>query len=237
MDKSSIPNLASRENLIVHLNSLSITCTNKAKNLGVILDSDLNFIPHFNHIRKISFYHLKNIAKILPLISQPSKEILVHAFITSRLDYCNSLFTGLPKQELNRLQLIQNAAARLITNTKKRAHIKPILRSLHWLPIKYRIKFKVLLLVFKSFHGNAPVYIQDMLPPYIPPRHLRSAGSKCLITQMKKTKKNYGHDFSYFAQRHWNKLPVNIRLSRTVDSFKKALKTHLFTKACIKAYL
>ena len=228
---------SARDDIIARLETRSITCTDKAKNLGVILDSDLNFIPHFNHIRKTSFYHLKNIAKILPLISQPSKEILVHAFITSRLDYCNSLFTGLPKQELNRLQLIQNAAARLITNTKKRAHIKPILKSLHWLPIKYRIIFKVLLLVFKSFHGNAPVYIQDMLPPYIPPRHLRSAGSKCLITQMKKTKKNYGHDFSYFAQRHWNKLPVNIRLSQTVDSFKKALKTHLFTKACIKAYL
>ena len=228
---------SARDDIIARLETRSITCTDKAKNLGVILDSDLNFIPHFNHIRKTSFYHLKNIAKILPLISQPSKEILVHAFITSRLDYCNSLFTGLPKQELNRLQLIQNAAARLITNTKKRAHIKPILRSLHWLPIKYRIKFKVLLLVFKSFHGNAPVYIQDMLPPYIPPRHLRSAGSNRLITQMKKTKKNYGHDFSYFAQRHWNKLPVNIRLSRTVDSFKKALKTHLFTNACIKAYL
>ena len=228
---------SARDDIIARLETRSITCTDKAKNLGVILDSDLNFIPHFNHIRKTSFYHLKNIAKILPLISQPSKEILVHAFITSRLDYCNSLFTGLPKQELNKLQLIQNAAARLITNTKKRAHIKPILRSLHWLPIKYRIKFKVLLLVFKSFHGNAPVYIQDMLPPYIPPRHLRSAGSKCLIKQMKKTKKNYGHDFSYFAQRHWNKLPVNIRLSRTVDSFKKALKTHLFTNACIKGYL
>ena len=76
-----------------------------------------------------------------------------------------------------------------------------------------------------------------MLPPYIPPRNLRSAGSNLLITQMKKTKKNYGYDFSYFAQRHWNKLPVNIRLSRTVDSFKKALKTHLFTNACVKAYL
>ena len=226
-----------RDCIIAQLETRSITCTNKAKNLGVILDSDLNFIPHFNYIRKTSFYHLKNIAKTLPLISKPSREILVHAFITSRLDYCNSLFTGLPKKQLNKLQLIQNAAARLITKTKKRAHIKPILRSLHWLPIKYRIIFKVLLLVFKSFNGNAPDYILDMLPSYTPHRHLRSAGANLLIRQMKKTKKNYGHDFSYFAQKHWNRLPVSIRLSQTLDSFKKALKTHLFTKACIKAYL
>ena len=172
----------------------------------------------------------------MPLINQPSKEILVHSFITSRLDYCNSLFTGLPKQELNKLQLIQNATARMITKTKKRAHIKPILKSLHWLPIKYRIIFKVLLLVFKSFQGNAPEYILDMLPSYTPLRHLRSAGSNLLIRQMKKTKKNYGHNFSYFAQKHWNRLPVNIRLAQTLDSFKGALKTHLFTNACIKYY-
>ena len=124
----------------------------------------------------------------------------------------------------------------MITKTKKRAHIKPILKSLHWLPIKYRIIFKVLLLVFKSFQGNAPEYILDMLPSYTPLRHLRSAGSNLLIRQMKKTKKNYGHNFSYFAQKHWNRLPVNIRLAQTLDSFKGALKTHLFTNACIKYY-
>ena len=92
-----------RQNLIAHLESLLITCTSKAKNLGVILDSDLNFIPHINSIRKTSFYHLKNIAKILPLINHPSKEILVHAFVTSRLDYCYSLVTGLPEKELKKL--------------------------------------------------------------------------------------------------------------------------------------
>ena len=225
-----------RESLITHLESLSFTCTNKAKNLGVILDPNLNFVPHFNSVRKTSYYHLKNIAKILPLINQPSKETLVHAFVTSRLDYCNSLFTGLPEKDLNKLQLIQNAAARLITKTKKRAHIKPVLKSLHWLPIKYRIRFKALLLVFKSFHNNAPSYISDMLPTYTPRRPLRSTGTNLLAKQMKKARKSYGYDFSYFAQKHWNKLPLRIRLSETQDSFKKALKTHLFTIACSKYF-
>ena len=115
-----------RESLITHLESLSIVCTSKAKNLGVILDPDLNFIPHFNSVRKTSYYHLKNIAKILPLVNQPSKETLVHAFVTSRLDFCNSLFTGLTDKDLNKLQLIQNAAARLVTKTKKRPKISPL---------------------------------------------------------------------------------------------------------------
>ena len=225
-----------RGDLVAHLESLSISCTNKAKNLGVILDSDLNFIPHFNSIRKTSFYHLKNIAKILPLIGQPNKEVLVHAFVTSRLDYCNSLFTGLPDKELNRLQLIQNAAARLITKTKKRSHIRPVLKELHWLPIKYRIIFKALLFVFKSFQGCAPSYISDMLPRYNPPRQLRSTDTNQLVKQNPKPRKNYGHDFSYFAQKHWNDLPLTIRLSETQDSFKKALKTHLFTIACTKYF-
>ena len=186
-----------RENLISHLESLSVTCTDKAKNLGVILDSELNFIPHFNTIRKTSFYHLKNIAKIMPLIGQPSKEVLVHAFCTSRLDYCNSLFTNLPEQELNRLQLIQNAAARL-----KSSHIRPVLKSLHWLPIKYRIRFKALLIVFKSFPGCAPSYISDMMPRYNPPRQLRSTDTSQLVKQNPKPRKNCGHDFSYFAQKN-----------------------------------
>ena len=120
---------------------------------------------------------------------------------------------------------LQNAAARLITRTKTHAHFNPILKSLHWLPIKYRIRFKVLLIVVKSFHNSAPSYISDMLPTYTPRRLLRFTGTNLIIKQRKKSKKSYGHDFSYFAQKHWNKLPLNTRLSETEDSFKNALKT------------
>ena len=124
----------------------------------------------------------------------------------------------------------------MITKTKKRAHIRPVLKSLHWLPIKYRIRYKALLIVFKSFQNSAPSYISDLLPTYTPLRSLRSTDTNLLIRQMKKTRKSYGYDFSYFAQKHWNKLPLKIRLSETQDSFKKALKTHLFTIACSKYF-
>ena len=119
---------------------------------------------------------------------------------------------------------------------QKRSHIRPVLKSLHWLPIKYRIRFKALLFVFKSFHGCAPSYISDMLPQYNPPRQLRSTDTNLLVGQMWKPRKNYGHDFSYFAQKYWNDLPQTIRLSETLDSFKKALKTHLFTIACTEYF-
>ena len=88
-------------------------------------------------------------------MSQADSEKLVHAFISSRLDCCNALFAGLPKQSVGRLQLIQNAAARVLTRTRKFEHITPILKSLHWLPVQHRISFKILLMVYKALNGLA----------------------------------------------------------------------------------
>ena len=121
----------------------------------MFLDPDLNFESHINNITSCAFYHLRNISKVCPLLTQADTEKLVHACITSRLDYCNALFTGLSKKNLNRLQIIQNSTARVLTKTKKRAHITPILKSLHWLPVSFRIDFKILLLVFKALNGLA----------------------------------------------------------------------------------
>ena len=112
---------------------------------------------------KTAFFHLRNIAKVRPFINQNDAEKLIHAFISSRLDYCNSLFAGLPKKTTERLQLIQNSAARLLTKTKRREHISPVLASLHWLPVTFRIDFKVLLLTYKALNGQGPSYIANSL--------------------------------------------------------------------------
>ena len=88
-----------------------------------------------------------------------SVEILVHAFVSSKLDYCNSLLYNIPKYVHNKLQFVQNAAVRLITCSRKYDHITPILIDLHWLPIAERIKFKILLLTFKALHEKSPLYI------------------------------------------------------------------------------
>ena len=128
------------------------------------------------------------------------------------------------------VQLIQNAAARLLTRTKKRDHITPILKSLHWLPVHFRIDFKVLLLVYKSLNGLGPTYIADMLSLYTPGRELRSTGTGQLVVPRVKSKQGE-MAFSFYAIHRWNQLPLVIRSAPTVACFKKKLKTSLFSLA------
>ena len=134
-----------------------------ARNLGVIIDQSLDLNDDVNKICFSCQYHLRNIAKIRKYLSEDTSQILVHAFISSKLDNCNSLLYGLPKHLLNRLRLIQNTAARIVTLSKRFDHITPILFKLHWLPLNYRIHFKMLLLVYKCLNGLAPTYLSDLL--------------------------------------------------------------------------
>ncbi len=175
----------------------------------------------------------KNIARIRCFVSSHDLEKLVHAFITSRVDYCNGLLTGLPKKTIRQLQLIQNAAARILTRTRKYEHITPVLRSLHWLPVTFRIDFKVLLLVYKSLNGLGPKYMSDMLTEYKPNRPLRSLGSSQLEIPRVHTKQGESA-FSYYAARSWNQLPEEIRCAKTLATFKSSLKTHLFSCAFVE---
>ena len=220
-----------REKLTAHLKTLALNTKHQARNLGVILDSDLNFETHIKNIIKTSFYHLRNIAKVQPFLAQADNERLMHAFITSRLDYCNSLLSGLPKKAISQLQTIQNAAARVLTKTRRRAHITPVLKSLHWLPVSFRIDFKVLLLVYKSLHSHAPEYITDMLSRYTPSRSLRSSSTELLTVPKARTKRHGEAAFSFYAPNLWNTLPEYLRMAETVETFKHALKTYLFDLA------
>ena len=108
---------------------------------------------------KLCGHQIHMIGKILKFLTPRATEQLVHFFVTSRLDNCNSLLFGLPDKLIHRLQLLQHRAARLITHTKKHDHITPVMRSLHWLPFRSRIIFKSLLLVYKSILGLAPAYL------------------------------------------------------------------------------
>lgn len=142
-------------------------------------------------------------------MSKPDLERLVHAFVSSRLDYCNSLITGLSKQAVKQLQCIQNAAARVMTRTRKYDHISPVLRSLHWLPVAQRIDFKTALLVYKSLHGLVPKYISDMLEPYEPTWTLRTSGSGLLLPRVR-TKQDEAA-FQIYAPKIWKSFPEDVR--------------------------
>ena len=114
--------------------------------------------------------------------------------------------------------------------TRKTDHITPVLRSLHWLPVTYRIDFKVLLLVYKSLNNMGPEYIHDLLVEYKPSRSLRSLGSSQLVEPRVRTKQSE-LAFSYSAVHRWNKLPLDIKCAPTLDTFKVKLKTLLFSQA------
>ncbi len=234
-----------------YLDSRGQTTKNQVTIIGVILETDLSFSSHVKAVTKSAYYHLKNIARIRCFVSSHDLEKLVHAFITSRVDYCNGLLTGLPKKTIRQLQLIQNAAARILTRTRKSEHITPVLRSLHWppvlrslhwppvlrslhwLPVTFRIDFKVLLLVYKSLNGLGPKYMSDMLTEYKPNRPLRSLGSSQLEIPRVHTKQGESA-FSYYAARSWNQLPEEIRCAKTLATFKSRLKTHLFSCAFVE---
>ena len=118
---------------VTAIDGISLAPSTTVRNLGVLFDQDLSFNSHIKQISKTAFFHLRNIAQIRPILSQSDAEKLVHAFVTSRLDYCNSLLSGCPSKSLKMLQLVQNAAARVLTRTRRRDHITPVLASLHWL--------------------------------------------------------------------------------------------------------
>ena len=216
-------------NTTVNLDGCLISPKPTVRNLGVALDSSLSLTQHIKNITKSAFFHLRNLARIRPILSLPDAETLVHAFITSRIDYCNSLFSGLPLTTTNGLKIVQNAAARVLTRTRKFDHITPILKSLHWLPIQARADFKVLLLTYKALNGLAPSYITSMIQPYIPGRSLRSQDAGYLTVTSFKKKTVGGRAFSHRAPRLWNALPLTIRRAASLSTFKSKLKTHLFT--------
>ena len=152
---------------------------------------------------------------------------LVHSLVISRLDYANALLFGITDVLIGKLQRVQNYAARLVVRCDRRDHITPILKKLHWLPVKQRVTYKIILLTFRALNGLAPIYIVDMLHRHRPTRALRSADNNDL--QVPSTSSRYGdRTFAASAPRLWNALPRELKIATSLISFKILLKTHLF---------
>ncbi len=143
---------------------------------------------------KTAFFHLR----MLP-VSDAEKP--VHVFMTSRLDYCNALL-GCPASSRNKLQVIQNAADRVLTNARKYDRITPVLQSLHWLPVKFCISYKIVLFTSQALNGSAPAY-PSLLSRFNPSRSLRSQNSGLLVVPRIAKSTKGGRAFLYLAPKLW----------------------------------
>ena len=162
----------------VYITNVPIQPANSARNLGVIVTNDLSMDVYINNLCRSASFAFYRIDRIRNLLDAKSTKTLVHAFITCHLVMCKSRLCGLPDSHISKLQRIQNSAARLVTRTRLSDHITPLLRDLHWLPVKFRIMYKILLL---SYHGLASDYLTDLIQEFKSVRYLRSSSKQKLV--------------------------------------------------------
>ena len=214
----------------VRVGTHMVQSTTGLRNLGAYFDHTMSMSLFISEKCKSLSHPLRSIAKIRKYLTNSTAQSLVNAVITSRLDYCNSLLFGVSKTELNRLQRLQNMAARLICRVHKYEHITPSLHKLHWLPVEKRIVFKILVITFKVLANSSPKYLSDILVKYQPKRVLRSQSNNLLVEY--KTNSKYGKCvFRNCAPSLWNSLPQDMRNVQSLSVFKRKLKTLLFIQA------
>ena len=221
--------LSPASNLSIQVGDSCIQPSLKVRNLGAIFDTHLDMEHHVNAVSRTCYTQIRNISKIRQYLTIDATKSLVNSTVTSRLDYCNGLLYGANQSAINRLQVVQNTAARLITKTPKHAHITPVLKQLHWLPVNRRVEYKVIVHVYKAMNGQGPEYLNNLLTLYSPRRQLRSADDHTLLVAPRTRTVTYGERcFTTAAPKLWNTLPRTLRESQSLTCFKKALKTHLF---------
>jgi len=237
-DKTQLIWLGTRQQLaeltVTELSLLSarVQFSTTVSDLGVLVDGQLSMADQVSSLCRSCFFQLRQLRLVRSALTDDSAKTLVHAFISGRLDYCNSLLYGVSGQLLKKLQTVQNAAARVVTRTRKFDHITPVLHDLHWLPVAQRVCFKLALTVFKCLNGLAPSYLADVCIPVSSVagrRQLRSADTR--ILDVPRTRTAIGaRNFAVAGPRVWNSLPPELRtLNCSVSTFAQRLKTLLFS--------
>jgi len=205
-----------------------ITPSDSTRNLGFIFDKNLSAKQHISSVCKSSYFQIRQLRQVRSSLDTNSAIILANSLVSSKLDYCNSLYYNLPALSLDRLQRVQNALARVVVpSVRRHHHITPTLIKLHWLPIRQRITFKIAAITFKTLQNQPPSYLSDLITPYIPTRYLRSL-DKFLLTVPDIRSTNGRRSFSFAAPSIWNSLPHTLRSCPTLSVFLSSLKAHLF---------
>lgn len=215
----------------MQVGSSTIKFSPHARNLGFTITSDMSLDKHVSNVCRAAYFELHRLSSIRQHLTVQTANTLVCAFVLSRLDYCNALLSNAPLYLIDKLQKVQNSAARFVLKARKRDHVTPLLKTLHWLPVKARIEYKVSSLCHNYFSGCSPAYFSDLLVPYSAPRTLRSSSDSRLLCVPRVRSKTFGErTFSFHAATLWNSLPADLRHIQNPPSFKRALKTYLFKK-------
>ena len=242
-DKTQFIWLGSRQQLSainvtpLHLHdSTVIMPSTPVRNLGAVFDCEMTMLHHINSVTRSCFYYLRQLRTVRRALTHDSAKMLAHAFVSSRVDYCNSILFGASAHVLRKMQAVLNATARLVCGLGPFDHITPAMRDdLHWLPVRQRIEYKIALLVYKCLHGAAPVYLSDycVVITETDKRHnLRSISRGDLLQPRTRTHRLSPRSFRYSGPSVWNSLPATIRdNSLTLGQFKQHLKHHLFCAA------
>lgn len=233
-DKSEFIRLSSPHNnkeingIKIKIGEETLIASNSVRNLGVLMDCVFDMEAHITSVCQACYFHLRNIGTIRRYLTADTAAQIIHAFVTSKLDYCNSLLYGLSATSLFRLKKVQNTAVRIITYCHSWDDITPHLKKLHWLPIHLRIKYKVILLTFKALNGLAPAYLLSLLNLRTTAYSLRNESKKDLDIPRTRTTSYGDRAFSVAAPVLWNVLPEELRSETKLVTFKSKLKTHLF---------
>ena len=218
------------------LEELSILPVEKTKNLGFMFDHKLDLNEQINAVSQKCYLNQRNLYRIASKLSYNLKIQLVHSSILYFIDSCNSVYFSLTAKQLHSLQKIQNNAVRFIFNIQgkqKREHIMPYLKKLHFLPVHYRVKFKIALLVFKCINNIAPSYLSELI--HI--REIRRRESRLdddfflLKVPPKPQSTRTEAAFFHCGPKVWNELPPHLRAMSSLQSFKTYLKTFYFEQA------
>ncbi len=174
------------------------------------------------------FYQIRRISRKRKFLNLPTCNSLVCALVSPHLDYAKPLYYGLPAHLLDRLQRVQNAAARLVTGANRFASSKALLKSLHWLPVRARNQYKIAVLVYRCINGCAPSYLCELVTRYVPARALCSSHFNDLRVPKIKCNRYGRRSFMSAAPSVWNPLPLSLKVSPNLNTFCTELKTHLF---------
>ena len=189
------------------------------KILGVKLDVNLSLIPYIREKCRVASFNLNKIRRIRKFLTIEACKSLIIALILSHLDYCNAILIGLPSKAIIPLQSIQNQSAKLILNKRKYDSSKDCLKFLHWLPVKQRIEFKVLCLVFKSLNKQAPSYFSENFKICQSNYAIRSLKNNTILKEPK-CKTNFGNRaFTIAGAKLWNTLPEIIKSETVYKDF------------------